>query len=155
MLNSPIISAPSRNSTLPSGPVIGLGVDAEHGPALRFNPGLGLGADALVNGRIADDAALPHFLAPRLELRLDQRDQLRARLRQLERRFEHLGEADEARVADDDVDRLGDDAGVESAGIGLLVDDDARVLPQLPRQLVGADVDRIDLRRARARAARR
>ena len=44
---------------------------------------------------------------------------------------------------------------VEGAGIGLLVDDDARILPQLPRQLVGADVDRIDLRRAPARAARR
>jgi len=30
------------------------------------------------------------------------------------------------------------------------VDDHPRVLPQLPRQLVGADVDRIDLRRAAA-----
>ena len=95
---------------MPSGPVIGLGVDPQHGPALQFNPGFGLGADALVDRGIADDAALADFLAPGLELRLDQRDQLRAGFRQLQRRFEHLGEADEARVAHDDVDRLGDDA---------------------------------------------
>ena len=34
------------------------------------------------------------------------------------------------------------------AGIGLFVDDHAVVAAQFPRQLVGADVDRIDLRRA-------
>ena len=95
---------------MPSGPVIGLGVDPQHAssPALSTQAAR-LGADALVHRGVADDPALPDFLAPGLELRLDQRDQLRAGLGELERRFEHLGEADEARIADDDVDRLGDD----------------------------------------------
>ena len=49
-----------------------------HAPALRRDPGRGLVANALVDVRIADDAALADFLAPGLELRLDQRDQPRA-----------------------------------------------------------------------------
>src|SRR4051812_23481035 len=40
-------------------------LDAEHGPPLAFNPAFGLGAHALMNRRIADDAALPHFRAAR------------------------------------------------------------------------------------------
>ena len=41
------------------------------------------------------------------------------------------------------------------ARVGLLMDDDARILPELPGELVGADVDREHLRRAPAAAARR
>ena len=132
---------------MPSGPVIGLGVIPSTRPALGFHPGPGLSADAFMDGRIADDTAFPDLLPPRLELRLDQRDELRAGLRQLQRRFEHLRERDEARVADDDVDRLRHLLGCEIAGVGLLQHDHARVLPQLPRELVGADIHRIDLRR--------
>src|SRR3546814_16571731 len=40
--------------------------------------------------------------------------------------------------------------GRQDARAGLFVDDDALVLPQLPRELVGAAVDRIDARRAAA-----
>ena len=101
--------APSRNSTLPSGPVIGLGsIPSTRQPCVSTQAAASV-ADPPMHCGIADDPALPDFLAPGLELRLDQRDQLRAGLGQLERRFEHLGEADEARVANDDVDRLGDD----------------------------------------------
>src|SRR4051812_6014043 len=77
---------------------------ANYGPALALNPGPGFAADALVDSGIADDSTLAHFLAAGLELRFYQRDQLRARPSQLQRRFEHLGEPDEARIADDDVD---------------------------------------------------
>src|SRR6185312_3965158 len=49
--------------------------DAKHRPALLGDPVRGLLADALVHGRIADDPALADLLAPRLELRLDQRHQ--------------------------------------------------------------------------------
>src|SRR4029079_14373669 len=48
---------------------------AKHGPALPFNPAFRLNADSVVHCGIADDAALSHFLAPGLELGLDQRDQ--------------------------------------------------------------------------------
>src|SRR5689334_18839715 len=118
---------------------------AKHGPALCFNPAFGLGANAVVNERVPDDAALPHFVAARFELRLDQRDELRAWLSELQRRLENLGEADEAGITDDNIDRFGNDRRVEVAGVGLLMNDNAPVLPQLPRQLVGPDIDRIDL----------
>ncbi len=45
--------------------------------------------------------------------------------------------------------------GVSSAGAGLFEHGHARVLPQLPGELVGADIDREDVRRALARAGRR
>ena len=73
-INPPLI-APSRNSTLPSGPVIGLGSTPRTLPALRSDPVGRFIANSLMNGRIANHPALPDFLAPSLELRLDQRDQ--------------------------------------------------------------------------------
>ncbi len=101
-----------------------------------------------MNLRVSNNAAFADFAALRLELRLDQRDQMAAGARQVERGFEYLGEADEAGIAGDDIDRLGHDCGAEAAGVGLLVDDDAVVAAQFPGQLVGADVDRIDAGRA-------
>jgi hypothetical protein len=65
-----------------------------------------------VDGRVADHAALADLGTLRLELRLDQRDQAGARLGETERRIENLGQSDEAGVADDQVDRLGDDFGL-------------------------------------------
>ena len=100
--------------------------------------------------RIAHHPALADVRAPGLELRLDQRHQPGPLLGQPQRRLQHLGQADEAGVASDDVDLFGDQAVVERAGVGLFEDDDARVLAQLPGELVGADVDRIDPGRASA-----
>src|SRR3546814_20243552 len=48
------------------------------------------------------------------------------------------------------IEGFGDMGGRQDARAGLFVDDDALVLPQLPRELVGAAVDRIDARRAAA-----
>ena len=107
-------------------------------------------AYAAVDGGIAHHPALADLAPPGLELRLDQRDQHRARSSQVERRIEHLGEADEAGVADDQVDRLGDMGFGQDARAGLFVDDDTGVLTELPCELVGAAVDRIDARRAAA-----
>src|SRR6185437_13734426 len=121
--------------------------DAEHCPALRGNPRLGLRTDALMHGRIADDAPLPYLLAPRLKLRFDERDQPCSGSRECQRRLEHLGETDEARIANHDVHRLGNDVDVEIAGIGLFMHYHPRVLPKLPRELGGPDIHRIDLRR--------
>src|SRR6478672_11206297 len=82
--------------------------NTEHNPAPRFNPDFGLGAYALVHRGIADDSALPYLRASSLELRLDQGDEHGPPSCNLQRRLEHFREADEARVANDDVDRLGD-----------------------------------------------
>src|SRR3546814_3354742 len=51
---------------------------------------------------VAHHAALADLASLRLELRLDQRDQAPAGRGEIERRIEHLGETDEARVADDE-----------------------------------------------------
>src|SRR5690348_6713581 len=57
--------------------------DPKHGPPMAFNPVPGRCTDALVHGGIADDTALPDFLAPGFELRLDQRDEPAAAARKL------------------------------------------------------------------------
>ena len=85
--HGPVRRAAIRNSLLPSGPVIGLSVDAEHGPArLRAEPGGDARADRLVQRRVAHDAALADLRRADLELRLDQRDETRAGRRQRQRR---------------------------------------------------------------------
>ena len=56
---------------------------------------------------IAHDAALADPLAPDLELRLDQRDQVEARRRAAQHRGQHLAEADEGEVGDDQVGPVG------------------------------------------------
>ena len=94
---------------MPSGPVIGLGVTPSTVPAARAQPGRDFVADPLVHRRVAHHPALADLAAPGLELRLDQGDQPAAGPGEVERLVEHLGERDEARVADDEVDRLGDD----------------------------------------------
>src|SRR5690348_5243986 len=86
------------------GPGDRAGGHADDGPTLRFDPRLRLRHHPRVDSGIAYDTALSDLLSARLELRLDQRHELRAPLRKLERRIEDLGEADEARVAHDDVD---------------------------------------------------
>ena len=141
--------AASRNSTLPSGPVIGLSTRPSTVPAARTRTQSA--AAAQTRSRTAGSRTTPALadLAPlRLELRLDQSDQPPAGPCEIQRAIEHLGERDEARVADDEVDRLGDDFVGQIAGVGLLMDDDPGILAKLPGKLVGADVDRINFRRA-------
>src|SRR3546814_3879298 len=60
-------------------------------------------AHPFMDGGIAHDAALADFLPPRLELRLDEGDQARAGAGEAHGALQHLGEGDEAGVADDDV----------------------------------------------------
>ncbi len=115
-------------------------------PAARLEPLAHLVADALVQHRVADDAALADFLAADLELRLDQRDQRAARFGEDQRNLEHLGEADERSVAHHPVAGPVDLLRGERTGVGLLEHGDARILPQFPGELVGADVDREDMR---------
>ena len=98
--------------------------------------------------RIAHHPALADLVAPRLELRLDQRQQPPAGLHEAERHRQHLGQCDEAGVTHHQVDRLGDMGGLQQPRAQLFMDDHPWVLSQLPRQLVGAAVDRIDPRRA-------
>src|SRR3546814_2489001 len=61
-----------------------------------------------MHGRVAHHALLADLVPLGLELRFDQGDEAGAGLRKGQRYRQHLGKRDEARVADDQVDRLGD-----------------------------------------------
>ncbi len=97
--------------------------------------------------RVTNYTTFSNIFATCFELGFHQSDQLGTRPDKLERRFEDLRQRNEASVANDDVDRLRNLVGGQEARIGLLVDDNPRVLPKLPRQLISADVDRVDLGR--------
>ena len=103
---------------------------------------------SLVNGGVADDASLAHAGAPGLELRLDEGNEPGARGGERERRRQNRAEADEARVADDEVDRLRHLCARQVTRVGSLQHDHARVVPQPRVKLAVADIDRIDLPRA-------
>ena len=105
-------------------------------------------ADFRVNGGVADDAALADATAPGLELRLDQGDEARAGGRERERRGQDRAQADEARVADDEVDRLRHLSPREVARVGPLQHRDAGIVPQARVKLAITDIDRIDPPRA-------
>src|SRR5690606_22992498 len=62
----------------------------------------------------------------------------------------HLRKRDEACVANNEVDGLGNMVGSQNTRTRLFMNDDALVLAQLPRQLIGARIDRIDPHRAAA-----
>ena len=73
------------------------------------------------------------MLAPGLELRLDERDEFGALGGEGKRRRQHGREANEARIASDQVDRLGNVLAGQVARIQPFVDNDARILAELPR----------------------
>ena len=98
--------------------------------------------------RIADDAALSHGRATRLELRLDQRHQPGSGRAERQRHGQRLRQRDEAHVGDERADRLRHEGAIEPARVATLERDDPRVGGKARVQLVVADVDRIDARRA-------
>src|SRR5262245_23343179 len=120
--------------------------DADHAPTgLTAEPRDDAGANPAVQVGIADDAAFADLAGADLELRLDERDELRDGRCKRERCRQHDLEADEAGIADDPIDGVRDVPAREMARIGALEDDDAGVLAQLPGQLPVADVDGVDL----------
>ena len=88
---------------------------------------------------------LPHLFASRLELGFDESNELGASPCKFQRRFQDLGKRYEAGVASDDIDWFRNLLARQVARVGLLQNDDAGVLPKLPRKLVGADVHRVNL----------
>ena len=119
--------------------------DPDHRPArLRGDPRGGALADFAMDRRVAHDAAFADLRGAGLELRLDQRHQLRLLGGERERRRQHRRKADKARVAGDDVDRLGDVGMGQVARVDPFVDDDPRILAQLPGELAMTDIDGVN-----------
>src|SRR3546814_5241999 len=71
------------------------------GPAFRFQPQPHVTAHAVMHGRVAHHALLADLVPLGLELRFDQGDEAGAGLRKGQRYRQHLGQRDEARVADE------------------------------------------------------
>src|SRR5215467_7293142 len=111
---------------------------------LRAEPGDDPVADLAAKFGIADDTALPHSSLADLELRLDERHQSRALRRQSKRHRQHRLEADEARVANDEINGLRHLGAREVAGVDPLEQHDPRVRPELRRELAVADIDGIN-----------
>src|SRR5689334_1768752 len=59
---SAILSSSQQEFHIAFGPGDRARHNPQHGPTLRFNPAFGLGADPVVHGRVANNAALPDFL---------------------------------------------------------------------------------------------
>ena len=93
---------------------------------------------------VADDAALADASAPGLELRLDEGDEPGVRGGERERGRQNRAEADEARVADDEVHRLRHLGLRQVTRVGPFQYNDARVVPQPGVELTVADIDRVD-----------
>src|SRR5207244_13261675 len=97
-----------------------------------------------LDGGVAHHPAFADTLATGLELRLDERDEFGALSSECERRRQHRCEADEARIASDDIDVLGNVLAGQVARLQPFVDNDARVLAELPRELAVPDIDGVD-----------
>lgn len=95
---------------------------------------------------LANDATLADRVAPGLELRLHQRDDVATVAELRERGRQHESKRDEGDVGYDDVHRLFD--GHALARVHPLVHHDARVLTQAPIELTLAHIDRMDAFRA-------
>jgi site-specific DNA recombinase len=103
---------------------------------------------AVVEGGVADDAALSDIFPLQLELGLDEADDGAALLQHAEGGGEDLGKGDEREVHDDEADLLAEGGDFQAAGVELLLHDDAGVSAELVDELVGADIDGVDLGRA-------
>src|SRR5207244_10251379 len=114
--------------------------DPDDRPAgLRGNPGGNTVADFALDRRIADHPALPDVLPPRLELRLDESQKFRPLRDKCKRSRQHGREADKARIAGHDVNRLGNVCPGNEASVQPFMDNDARVLAELPGELPVTD----------------
>jgi hypothetical protein len=133
---------------LPPPPSIGEGItpttDQPGTPATKSHTG----DRRLPGGLVPDDAPLPDRFASRLELRLDQGDEPCAGDGELERERQRQGQADEAHIGDDGLDRLLDQARVEAPRVGAFERHHAGVGAKARVKLAVADVNCIDSGRA-------
>src|SRR5262249_34217203 len=121
--------------------------DAYDAPAARAHEGGNLVADRGVNERITHDA-LFCVTSAALELRLDQRQEMRRRPRECERRRQNELERDETRIDDDEVGPLGEPRRVEDANVGRFHGYDLCSPPQAWVHLAPPDIHGIDSPRA-------
>jgi len=96
----------------------------------------------LVCSWVLDHAPLPDLAPPRLELRLDQRDDLAARDQPARHRRQDEAQRDERHIDRRQPNRLGEFA--QGSGVLAFHEHHPRIVPQPPVQLPVADIDRIN-----------
>ena len=144
-----------KNSTFPDGPGSGLVVTIR-APQPRGRSRVGDTDDRLRPQRgVADHAALADPVLADLELRLDHQRQVAVGCGHRQQRVEHQRQRDEGQVAHHEVDRATDQARGSGRGRWCGRAPHPLVLLQPPGELAVAHVDRDDLARRRAAAARR
>src|SRR5436190_2121235 len=143
-----VTNRPQQELVVAGAPGDGRGDDIEHAPSgLRGHPGTHALHSTPARGRIAHDAAFSYGRPPRLELRLDQRDQPGPGASERERHRQRLGQGYEAHVGDDGTDGLRHERVVEMTRVAGLERDDPGIICQARVQLAVAYVDRINPRR--------
>lgn len=101
-----------------------------------------LGADSIVDRRIDDHSLdLADLLAARLELRLDEQDEIGAGQRGAHERSDHTSERDERQVGDHHLDRSADVGRIEIADVVLLEHQHPIVIAYSRMQLAMANID--------------
>src|SRR5262249_2992914 len=125
----------------------GRGHDACDAPAERPDEGGDVVADRGMNEGIAHDAFLGATSAG-FELRLDQRQEMRWRPRECERRRQAELERDEARIDEDEVRPLAEPRRIEGANVGRFHGHDLRSRSQAWMQLAAPDIHGINSARA-------
>src|SRR5437867_3997083 len=101
-----------------------------------------------VEFRVADNASGADFAAAKLELGLDEHQQIRAGGQEQRKRGKNQRRGDEGHIHRREVRALRDPLGLQVARIRLFKHGDARVAAQLPVELVRADVHCEDARGA-------
>src|SRR3954447_22657466 len=106
----------------------------------RSGEGRDIVADLPMHRRVADDSPFA-MLSRRLELRLDQRQQMHRRRRQRQRHRQHQLERDEADIDHDDIGPHRQALAFEAADVGSFHRHDVGVVVQRGVQLAAPDVD--------------
>src|SRR5579862_6244147 len=116
------------------------GFHAEHGERGCFGGGAHAGDGFLMQRGIADDAALPDFIAVELELRFDKDQKFGAGRGERRNGRKNLADGDEGDVHCDEGRLFGQVGALQVARIAF-DHRDARILLKLPIELAGCDVD--------------
>ncbi len=148
-LGHALFRARIRNSTLPSGPRIGLSVSpSTRQPGCAIEPGGDAFADLAMERGVAHHAAFADAARADLELRLDEGDEARRGAASASAAGSTVSRPMKLASQTMRVGRLGHLLRREVAGVAALAHDDARIVAQLPGELPVPDIDGIDASRA-------
>ena len=144
---APPITAQTRNSTLPAGPVTGEAM-TPRGTRSSARALDSVGQDPFPHAWVADDPPAPDVVGARLELGFHEQDGRRAGRQQVHEDRQHRGQRDEREVRHEQFRPRGQRLDAQIPHVRSFEHRDPRVVPQDPRELSVPHVDRYDVLRA-------